>query len=526
MTNKNETPAPLQKSIMRLRKTQIVGIVVGLLFIASLSLYRVENWEFGSGDTAFLTQLTNNIATRGKPVSQISASLDEMFSLVFTTPTEVLCNAPLKIQTPREISILKWHFYAILYLIAPLTWLLGAKVTLSVLTALSFAIIPIGSYFYLRKAQIGHFTCVAVTLLIIAHPAWSLSVQGQLYADRLFVGIGFVLFLLLESPEKNRLPILALMVVGSTVSERFGLVIGGCTIMYLVLCWKPLRPNLAIYLTSVLLAAASFVTLKFFITHPSNASFASSMTLNGFLINFRQYPNFQTNLWCFALITGVFMLAAIGNWRLLAVALFAALPNFIGNIGGAEKTGFLTHYHSAYFPILAAAVVTSVATERKSLLLGLAHGLHLVVFLMVGITAPTFSFHNIAMSGPVIFWRDVQSMTSGAKTVAKKLNRDIAAVVPRGSNIVTLEALMPKLYPLAGNLQMYPLGIDDAQLIILPWTKATPESPFEYPASYSFLGLEEQKKQNKLFAERLKRLGFNLDTPKIVGGWAVMTKEK
>jgi hypothetical protein len=28
------------------------------------------------------------------------------------------------------------------------------------------------------------------------------------------------------------------------------------------------------------------------------------------------------------------------------------VPNIIGNIGGAEKYGFLTHYHTLYFPFL------------------------------------------------------------------------------------------------------------------------------------------------------------------------------
>ncbi len=508
---------------MRLPSPRILGVIVAVLLVAGLSVYRVANWEFGFGDTSFLTQLADNIASRGKAVSQLSASFDEMFSKVFTTPADELCSGPLKIQSVVEFNYFKWHAYAILYLIAPLTWILGAKVTLSILTALSFAVMPIGAYYFLRKRNVGHLTCIVVSLLIVSHPAWSMSIQGQLYADRLFLGLGFLIFLLLESPEKNRTSILVLLVVGSTVSERFGLVLGSCTIMYLVLCRRAIRANLAIYATSALLAAFSLYLLKYVIVHPSNASFASSMTVNAFLINYKSYPSFQPNFWCFVLLTGGFMLAGLKSWRLLAIALFAALPNFMGNIGGAEKTGFLTHYHSTYFPIMAAAVVTAAATDRGALTV-LLRTLHLGLFLMIGTAAPSLSPRNLLTSGPVTLWKDCSSLISGYKVVAGKWNREINAAIPPGSNVVTLEALMPTLYPHAANLQMYPLGIDDAHFVILPWTQPVPGGPYAYPASYSFLGTAERTKQDRLFRERLNRLGFDLDHPKIIGAWAILTK--
>ena len=503
-----------------------VCLTVGALFVIGLTLYRIRAWELGFGDGAFLTQLAENIAHTGKPVSQLAASFDEMFARVHVTPTDELLSKPLKIQAVVEFNYFQWHAYSILYVIAPLVFVFGGKLVLSTLTALSFAVLPCGAYYYLRRKEVSHWSCLLVALLLIAHPAWSISLQGQMYADRLFLGIGFVLFLLLDEPEKNRVPILALLVVGSTVSERFGLVLGGCVVVYLALRRASIKANLAIYLCSGIVAAISIFLLRFVIVHPSNASFSSTMTPGVFLSNYNSYPNFAPNMWCFLLLNGVFALFALKNWRMLAIAVFAALPNIIGNIGGAEKTGYLTHYHSTYFPLLAAALVTSAATLRNSPISLSLRAAHLLFFLMLGNAQPTISLKNIASSGPAGLWTDIDSIYRGGKAASLSQYREIGRAIPPHSNIVTLEALMPTLYPTAANLQTYPLGIDDANYVVLPWWQPVPGGPYEFPASYSFLGAEERKKQDALIGARLRKLGFDLDHPKIIGAWAIFPKSR
>jgi len=175
---------------MKLKITTALCLTVGALFIISLALYRIRAWELGFGDGAFLTQLADNIAHTGKPVSQLSASFDEMFARVLWGPTAELCSGPLKIQSPVEFNYFRWHAYSFLYVIAPLVFVFGGKLVLSVLTALSFATLPCGAYYYLRRKEVSHWFCLLVALLLMAHPAWSISLQGQMYADRLFLGIG------------------------------------------------------------------------------------------------------------------------------------------------------------------------------------------------------------------------------------------------------------------------------------------------------------------------------------------------
>lgn len=43
------------------------------------------------------------------------------------------------------------------------------------------------------------------------------------------------------------------------------------------------------------------------------------------------------------------------------LALGALVPNLLGSIGGAEKLGWTTHYHSPYFPFLVLAVLLGYA---------------------------------------------------------------------------------------------------------------------------------------------------------------------
>ena len=40
------------------------------------------------------------------------------------------------------------------------------------------------------------------------------------------------------------------------------------------------------------------------------------------------------------------------NWRFGILALASMLPNLMVTVGGAEKTGFTTHYHAGYIPFL------------------------------------------------------------------------------------------------------------------------------------------------------------------------------
>jgi hypothetical protein len=64
---------------------------------------------------------------------------------------------------------------------------------------------------------------------------------------------------------------------------------------------------------------------------------------------------FQRNIGIFFSNNFILILLSIAVPRLAFLSFIVMMPNLIGNIGGAEKTGWLTHYHSYYFPILSFA---------------------------------------------------------------------------------------------------------------------------------------------------------------------------
>jgi hypothetical protein len=59
----------------------------------------------------------------------------------------------------------------------------------------------------------------------------------------------------------------------------------------------------------------------------------------------------------FFLINFFFLFLSIFNIRFFLIALSSLLPNLFISIGGAEKTGLTTHYHSFYIPFLISGAV-------------------------------------------------------------------------------------------------------------------------------------------------------------------------
>jgi hypothetical protein len=96
--------------------------------------------------------------------------------------------------------------------------------------------------------------------------------------------------------------------------------------------------------------------------------------------------------------------------------------------------------------------------------------------------------------------------------------------VPTGAKVTTSEQFVPTLYR-GRTIYFYPMGTDTADYAVL--TKVSqPDGAFHYVGSISYIP-GEMKKIDICLTERLRKVGYNVDQPKLlVGSMVVLERNK
>ena len=249
------------------------------------------------------------------------------------------------------------HAYYILYPVAFLAKFTGALTALSFCMAASFTAIPLIAYVYIRKVTGSILTGTLATVVCVTHPLWQISSVGQFYVDRLFIpfSILFVLSLYhyLDKKEQNSAKTgvalyLAIFfgLIGGLTIERNMLIVGFVAGFYALVSgasW-PKKLRLITFALFCLVYVASY--MLFFNDNPDNSRVQESLIDLGNIIQAVSTPGVSHYL----LFSGsLLLLPAIFVPRLFIAISPIVMINIIITVGGAEKTGWLTHYHSHYF---------------------------------------------------------------------------------------------------------------------------------------------------------------------------------
>ncbi len=516
--------------------TCITVVFIGLVLI--FSAWKVNLWYDGFGDNAFLGQLTENIAKTGRPVTQSMASIDIVLRDIVVASPEIQCAKPFPTPESAEINYFKqWHTYGILYLLSPLVGLFGSTLTLSVFTILSFFTILFLVYLFLRERKVDPATAVCFLFLVSIHPAWSYSIQGQTYVDRFFVGLGFLLLYVLDKYPSKKWWILFLSILCASLSDRFGILVGGILIGKEVLFWFSKKSwDRFNFFVGFICTIASVLLVKFYVHHPHYGSFASSMSPSAFIGNLKN-PVFFENLVFFMTLNILFYgIFAAFSWRYFLLSIGLMLPNILGSIGGAEKTGFFTHYHSTYFPLLIFAAVDGFAKiynsksaqkfsplKRSFVFSGLV--LVFAIGIGGGVTGGdnqfTFKQNNLQNMGLVVGLRDSYSYLFGEKMNALQNKLSMLEIVASGKSVSTVESLMP-IFALTRQVHLYPIGLDTVDFLVLPVLNPG-ENVLKFGGAISYL-VPYVDVLNSCFTERIYKL-YDTSAIKIIQGYAVIPKK-
>ncbi|HET9393813.1 MAG TPA: DUF2079 domain-containing protein [Candidatus Rubrimentiphilum sp.] len=501
-------------------------------------LIRSDQWF---GDSAVYFQATENLASRGAPVSQVKASVnDYMDSGSFqSTPTAAIAANPSSLfgrSTPAtEVNVLRGHAYFVLFPIALLVKLLPVQVVLLSLYAFSFSGMILLAYFMLRIKGVSIISACLFCLLVASQPAWWQGLLlGQFYPDRLFLlaGFAFMAFVALTTVQNgkltNRVWLAVMALLCASINERGALVAGVFMLFYVALYWK--KPGLDRYYKLALSAGLlgySYVAIKFIV--PTDTSYSTFLptSLDG-LLNVVHLPQFIPLVALFLLVNAPLLSLSFFEWRTAAIAVFLMLPNIFGNIGGAEKVGWSTHYPSYYFPSLVlaalmgyAALHHQAAAKRR---LPALYALTAAFMVYIAVLNPySYSPISLALSNAADSFFPTAAADANQFLFQSEPRRNLEAAVngirqavPPHSVVSSVEGGMPLLYQ-DRTIEFFPEDLDHADYAVLGAHYIN--GKISYFGSVSYLGADEQAKLSDLVQARMIADGYDVDHPKMFPGF-------
>lgn len=509
-------------------KRLLLLLCTGAIFVVGFALS--INWYSGMGDNATYSDITLNIARTGRSRSQV---LSTIIDYIFTE--KIVAATPLQVQGKEfpalksTLNTLSFHFTPIQYLIAPLARAFPINIVWGNLIAISYVGMLVIGYYLLRKRGVSLIATAVMTGLFSLHPSWNDSLFGQIYIDRIFLLTAMAMLAGLTS-TKTRVWLVSLFTILSClIIEKMAIIVGVFLILYSILYGnKHTRAqNMLTTSLGVLSGFLGFLIIQFVLNNNYYSSFLSLSSFLNYGIYLTTYPNAAQNLVTFILTNLPLLLLAVFEWRALLIALVMMIPNIVGNLGGAEKIGFVTHYHTTYFPFLIWAAIQGFVriyrntwTRSHSWVIPIAISVFAIVSLY-----PFLATRTLRETWPLrTLWiiQDYQNPL-GKYTTQMKMKETLEATIPAGAVVSTPERYMIYLFQ-RNKVYYYPLGMDGADYVVVDLN--TDRDIPKYRGIYSYLGSEESNQIDEILLSRMIEKGYDIDHPTTFQNMAIIERLK
>jgi len=494
---------------------------------AALIALKIIHIDALRGDSAIYFQTARNIAAHGTPTSSLFTHV--LFFVQSHLPkmtASAIAASPLLTPPGGNENILRLHSYFVLFPIGLFAKIIPVEWLLPIVFALSFVGLVYLAVVMLLRRSIPAWGAAIFGLMVMTHPAWGESILfGQFYPDRIFVLSGFVFMALASRERAPRWAFIAVGLLCASINERGALTAGGALLLYTLLYWRTVPDRTFKLVTSVALVVFGELMLKVVVVNSAYSTFLPT-SLHALLKELQQ-PHFVNGILVLLLVNAALFAIAFFEWRAALVALVVMLPNVFGNIGGAEKTGWSTHYHSFYFPILVWAALLGfvrayhLACERRVKWLfycGAVAALLLIGSIVPFAGVPEIALTQLAQTFVPTVIEQVQTFVSPRGVALYRLGQEVAAAVPEGASVTTPEAGMPFLYH-ERSVYFFPMNIDTADYAVLAvWPNG---NGYTYGGAVSFLGAAELSRVNNVILKRMRKDGYDLNHPHVIPGLGI-----
>lgn len=489
----------------------ILGISVVCGLALAFSIAKDVQQLNRQGDAAIFEQLIENIYVGKGAVSNVFANTQNFIDkgYVFSS-TGGLIGKDLSPPSSDERSMMKFHAYFILFLVAPFLSFVQSSLLLTITQSLCFFCLVFAVAVMALRETRSLWVAILMPTLVLVNSNWIGGLLGQFYPDRLFVFAGF-LICWMAWKRSFSITFLIVAIFTASINERAALIAGiaimGCAMSrhevnlmrYKSWPWPMIGVGVAMLAYAYL--EKTYVLENLYYT---GSYFPGSLReLGGRLSN----PDFQSNIGVFFANNGALFLLAIAVPRLALLSLLIMMPNVIGSIGGAEKIGWLTHYHSYYFPILVFAATAGASRMylawRYRLALQIS-SINIRVFIAISIGATAFLLHKVVFryDGSLPFRHAIASAVGNfsdwrhGRPTGYAIRNDAKSLFLYGQQVLTTEVGMALLHDHV-RIGVFPVSIEDADALFIPcdWLQLG-------PSGYAYRPAE--------FGDWLLRKGFNV----------------
>ena len=192
-------------------------------------------------------------------------------------------------------------------------------------------------------------------------------------------------------------------------------------------------------------------------------------------------------------------------------------------------TGWLTHYHTYYFPFLVFAAANGYAVFSTRHLCYSARIASVlipgIIFLMLVPYAEQFSLSSKQVMENAIISAARFTLTpvneNPQKIVLGYLER-LNAEIPHNATVSTSEGFFPALYP-DRVVFNFPIGLGVADYLVLS-NKNNPNEPVQFYTAESFLGVKEKELIDACLNAKIANLGYDVKGAKRIGNFSVIRK--
>ena len=477
-----------------------------IIFISLISFfflfYAVKiNYLNHSLDSAVFVSNISKTYSFFWPFSQInhSAILYIKTSLPIL-PANGVCEIVRNIDTSGEVNMIDRHLYLMTFILAPLNRLLSAESIASFFHVFSYLGTLILIYYYLRKKKVGIFASSLFILLIVSYAGWHEGLYGQFYFDKLSIfPVSLICLLIYERVKNNNkynfllfLTIFFSILLSERVALMIGVFIFSLTFLYglkrkfrkddiLLIC-------ISLFIILYALAYIFFIQMNIGIQDTKITFFEEIYDFfykDGiFFYKLRYDTSFNLSLTKFLIVNSPFLFLLLFNWRISLIVLFIMLPNIFGDIGGAEKIGWSTHYHSIYMPYLIAASCIGFINFLNSFkLISLSVIKYLIIFLftIISFTNNAYSlnpllnidFSQIKENGAVKLYGITLNKGANGNIMNYKheQNKIMSDLLPKHTSISTSEGYFPSLISNNREIHLYPLNFGKSEYLVLNYNE-------------------------------------------------------
>lgn len=450
-------------------------------------------------DTAGFLELIDQ-SSFSRPLSgDYFRSARGLVPLITTSPEKICSVIPyVNFGNPSFFDI---HPYLIATPMSALSWLLPFNTAFIAALWLSASVfLGLTTIFvFLKQLRVSVFTRICFMAALLIYPVLAQSLLGQAYFDRLMFGPGVLLVVLIWWSKNKSLKVWKGICVSgiclSLISERGAALASLTMIGYLVLLHGTASFRVRELRRVLFIGFASLTYLIVWNFRWQSYGAYSSISLS--LVKSRISNLFSEALFpalsAFIIVSIGFILLAMFSGRTFIVLVLSMSPNLLLSVGGAELTGFFTHYHQTYLPMMIAASAIGIFAVEHRLQsfsqVSLARKLRLTIGPML--LAVTFMSSTSQVYGTDASdlqqlrdtWLIRQNSLNYLKHQSDELQTvsDYVARLKEGT-VSAPEGMMPALL-LSGvrDVEYWPMGVGEAEILVVPVDE---NGPNPYPVGF------------------------------------------